>query len=449
MTIRVSASLLGLASALVLYFYNSQAHAANYTTCIRWEVQTIDSGNTVAAGPAAGVTEDYWTNADSQIWTQASGVRVKISRGTWETTLDANSIGCVSWSSSDTSGFSVRVYGYSTDAHDNFVRIHNSTSTTCPSYPGGTYSMLVTNYTPTPSSSDYLTVGSGDRKWTAMAALAFGLSRVHDGLYNKAIHAGLKTGTTSGDCGGSTAHAGSLNGEITNDRHCLIIGACDPSAGTPQAQSKFVVAHELGHALGALYYGGYASAVDGDEPGISYAGSNPTMSNPNTVCTDSGNFYEFGSREWNSVGFREGWAHFISASVWNSKAQQCAYTWTGTHSCEHWSGATNGGGITSGGRLENWCCPSGACGSSLAGFATNLDWLNFFWEWYTQSVASCPYSPDMEDMMQVYANTRINGGLNASNYFTKMRTGASWLPLNSCLTGARFDFYASWHGIDN
>ncbi len=412
----------------------SAAHAGNYRTCIQFQIKTVDAGIGIPNGPNAGGVEDYYTTTNAGVDVIARGVRVKMARGAWSQTFDAEpATGCFSWSNASTSGFSMRVYGYATLGSNNVVRIHDSPNDFS-SYPGATYSILRSNLTPTSNGTDTYAVGSYDSKWTAMAVLAFGLYRYNVGLANKSFHVGLNT-----TCGDASAHYGSSNSFITQGRHHLVLGNCAyvPGVSTPQTMRKFIVTHELGHAIAALYYGSQPGAVNGGEPAMLY--SHPAQG----ACDQGGSFYSIRSVEWSSVNFREAFAHFVAAAIWNnSSGTEAAFHWfeSSTHDLERYD---FGAGTLTGGRMEN------QCGGPFANASTNEDWMRFFWDFYTNTSASCPERPSAYQMLQLYAQTRLNGGLTSTNYYAKMRAAAQELDLPACVKATRFDSVAAFNGIDN
>ncbi|MGI8565279.1 MAG: hypothetical protein ACR2LZ_02225, partial [Pyrinomonadaceae bacterium] len=421
----------------------SNAGAYSYSTCVKFLIETIDSSVGIPNGPNAGGTEDYYQNANDGRDVIARGVVVKVRHGDWVQTFNADpTTGCFLWSHDATSGFDMRVYGKSYDDAGNYVRIHDD-PTDFSDYPGDTYSHLFTDVDPTAGAITTLNAGNYDSKWTAMAVLAFGLYRYHGGLSGKAFHAGIDN-TQSG---GSSAHFGSSNSSITSGRHYLRLGN-DDDDGTPQTRYKFIVAHELGHAIAALYYGSHDDAVNGGEPSVSLSHD----VDPNS-CGTGGTTYSISSKEWNSVGFREGFAHFIAAKIFNTKDSEGTFIWfANAHDLERYNfGASN----NAGGRLENQCCIAGVvdCMQSWAGAGTNEDWLRFFWDFYTNTSNSCSAQPSKTDMLRLYRQVRLNGGLNTSNYFVKMQAAAADEDLEDdmpeCLRTTRFDFYAAHNGIDH
>lgn len=434
-----------LIPSTILYFGapHASAMASNYNICIEWRLQTVDSCDNsscgIPSGPNAGGFEDYYTTCNSPGCDAiARGVRVKMARSGWTQTFDSGSDGCFSFSDTGTT-YTMTVYGYATNDNGTFVRIHDDW-TDFSSYPGSTYSAAL-SVTPTNNSTNTYNVGSYDRKWTTMAALGYGIYVWNDSLVGKEIHAGFDfTG-----CTGASAHYGSCsgascnsNGDITVGRHYLQYDALlDATCSTPMAMWKFTIGHELGHAIAALWYGGKVGAVDGGEPGQDF-----TLATSPNSCGTGGTSYSMRSKEYNVLGFREGIAHFISGRIWNNKNVEAGFTWYEAfmHDMERWN---FGAGTASGGRLEN------ECNGSYTNAGVVEDWMRFFWDWYTNTDGSCTDQPIGQDLLELYAETRLNGGLTSSNYFSKMATAATGIGLPNCLATTRFDAYAAANGIDN
>jgi|GEM_PF-1353460 len=409
-----------------------------YTTCIKFKIKTVDSGIAISKGPNTGVTEDQHINANAGVSVIARGVRVKIDRGGWQQTFNADpTTGCFDWSHVASSGFNIRVYGFTTDSGGNTLRIHTAPQIT-EGTPGQTFSALLSNVTPTNGGVNTYEVGSFTSTWTAMGALAFGLFRFHDGLSDKVFHVGLDSAV----CGASSAHFGNSNSSITDGVHYLKIGNCS-SGGTPQSKMKFVVTHELGHAIAALYYGSHEDAVDGGEPQVD--GSHNV--NPNS-CGTLGNSYSIQTKEWNSLTFREGFAHFVAAKIWNNKNTVGAFHWfeSKTQDLRRYD---FGAGVFSGGRIRNECCVGPTCSDSWSKAGTVEDWMRFFWSFYADEIFCNGVSPSKLDMLKLYRQVRLNGGLTKDNYFQKMREAVDDLNLSSCLDDASFEFYADLQGLDN
>lgn len=417
-----------------------EASAANkFRTCILFRIQTTDSGGTIDNGPNKGGTEDHWANANAGIDVPAYGVHVKIKKNGVETTYATEpSTGCFNWSHDASGQFLLTAYGYASNSRGSYVRIHNNVNDFS-SYPGTTY-RLAGYITPSTNGTQYYAFGNYDSEWTAMAAAAFTLFR-YPGVYGKAYHMAIDN--TSG--GYSSAHWSSSNTSITSGRHYLRIDNVDEDGGSPQSQQKAVVAHEMGHAIAALFYGHQPGAKNGSEPNVK-ADHNVTPDG----CTDPNvpaNSYAIFTKEWNSLGFREGFATFIAAKVWNNKDYEGALNWMGTQlDLERFR---NGLGTTGGGRLENFCCTGNVCAESWKDAGTNEDWVLFFWDLYTNKDDECTQQPSLDGMLVLYSTTRFRPGLAHNNYFDKMREAVNIAWPQSCLAEQRFDVYAVHNGINN
>ena len=354
--------------------WSGSAAAANYSICIKWEAQTVDSCNQASCGIPNGANtggrEDKYRRCDNGCNVSAKGVRVRLSRAGWALTVDTSpATGCFSFSDSGTS-YVMTVYGYATNVNGTYTRIHTDPASFS-SYPGNTWRMDFWNVQPTAGATNTYYVGNGTPQWTTMAVVGYGIFRWRNDLHSKRIHVGIDLDS----CGGSSAHFGDCSGAscnsnaaITSGRHYLRIGAS--SCSSPQARRKFVVGHELGHVIAALWYGAKEGASNGGEPGNN-ASHNV---NPN-ACGIGGTFYSMQSKEWSNLGFREGFGHFVAARIWNNKHTEGAFGWFegSRHDLERYA---FGAGSNSGGRLENQCCTQN-CGSSWTNAGTIEDWMRF------------------------------------------------------------------------
>lgn len=417
-----------------------QAAAAHqYRTCVMFRIQTTDSGRTIDNGPNTGGKEDHWNTADAGVDVPAYGVRVRIEKnGVGQTYNTDPDTGCFNWSHNSYGQFLLTVYGYASDANGSYVRIHNNVNDFS-SYPGTTYRR--THYiTPVAGATQYYAYGSYDSEWTAMAVAAFTLRRV-PGAPGKAYHMAIDNTPN----GYSSAHWSQSNASIKSGRHYLRIDNANEGGGTAQSQQKAIVSHEMGHAIAALHYGSNPAAKNGGEPDVRLD-HNVTPDNCAVANVEVGSYW-IGSKEWNSVGFREGFATFLAAKVWNNKDYEGALSWMGTQlDLERHS---NGAGATSGGRLENVCCIGQGCAASWSRAGTNEDWVLFFWDLYTNKDDECTQQPSLNGMLNLYSGTRHRAGLAYNNYFGKMRefVMAVWAP--NCLATQRFDEYAIHNGINN
>jgi hypothetical protein len=417
-----------------------EATAANkYRTCILFRIQTTDSGGTIDNGPNKGGTEDHWAGANAGMDVPAYGVHVRIKKNGVEKTYPTEpATGCFNWSHDDSGQFLLTVYGYASDYTGSYVRIHNNVSSFS-DYPGTTY--RISYYIkPVSGGTQYYAYGSYDSEWTAMAAAAFTLFR-YPGAPGRAYHMAIDN--TPG--GYSSAHWSNSNAYITSGRHYLRIDNVNEDGGAPQSQQKVVVAHEMGHAIAALYYGSFPGAKNGGEPNVKID-HNVTPDNC-AIASVPFNSYWIGSKEWNSLGFREGFATFIAARVWNNKQFEGALNWMGRQlDLERHS---NGAGATSGGRLENVCCVGAGCAPTWKDAGTNEDWVLFFWDLYTNKDAACVAQPSTWGMLNLYTQTRFRPGLASNNYFDKMREAVMVAWPASCYAEGLFDSYAIYNGINN
>lgn len=382
--------------ALVLGMLEGRALAATFQICVMARVQTTDSSQT-----ANGITEDYWTHANQAggYNVVGRGFRVKVTQGAWEHTYDSDpTTGCFSFTRASSSGFGVRVYGFATDVNGNSVRIHDAQTITSSWYPGATYSAYWANQTLSSSTTNtYVVDGLIQDRWTTMAAAAFGLHRFHAGVSDATISIGFD----EGDCDNSGSTHGSAEEYIeSHNAHLFRVGRC--SGTESDAREKMIVTHELGHAMLRLYYG-----YDGDDGPRNQSYSPPASITTDTPAQGSNcwnvSSYDMNSLEWNSQAFKEAFADFYSARVWNAKASRGTYTYREVaYDLEMWDNVNNVN--TSGGFTSNWC------GSTANGVSTKGDWLRFFWDWF---VAPCGEQPTELDMMNLYRAVRENNRTGA------------------------------------
>lgn len=362
------------------------AHAATFTICVRANIQTTDSGLF-----ANGIDEDYYQTANQAggVEVVGRGFRVLLTQGAWSDTFDSDpTSGCFSVNRTSANGFGVRVYGYATDDDGNHVRIHDAGTNTDSWYPGATYSAVWNNQTLSSSQTNtYVLDGVANDRFTTIAAAAFGIYRYHGVLSGRTISFGFVENNC--DSSGST-HGNAENYIESNEAHLIRIGRCNP--GDPDTREKMMITHELGHAIGRLHYG-----YDGDDLLPSASEEYLPPAGTPAACVNNGS-YGMRSLEWNSQTFKEGFADFYSARVWNAKDARGTYIYRqGAFDLEQWD--TAGGGNTEGGVKEN------TCNSTANNVATKGDWMRFFWDFYT---ANCTTQPSDLDMLRVYRMVREN-----------------------------------------
>ncbi len=370
-------------AALLLLLIPSLSQAASRELCIKIDVLTDDSGN----------GEDFWTNANSGVDNTgypARGVRIELKKnngtgasiGTWDTDPTT---GCATPSNSTPPNadgpYQVIVYGYATDSGGNHVRIHDGGTATDHHYPGATISYGFINVFLVGGTLDLKVLAHPDERWTTFASAAETLFRYHDGLAGKTTSIGFDTAS---GCSSSSSW-GNSNGFIqTGAGYALVkISRC---GSENQTKSKFLVSHEVGHTIGRHRYGYNGNDMKRDN----YVNSNP--------CTSTGD-YSMGSAEYNSIGFTEGYAWFVSGAVWNTKAASGIITRNGTV----WDLANGPNGDAAGGRISNVCTSD----RNTEGVSTNHDWMRFFWDFFNDS--NCTFgTPSQFYMQEVYKWTREN-----------------------------------------
>ncbi len=370
------------------------AASFNHTLCVQFQAQTIDSGY----ANSKGITEDHWKTANNGLLATAPGVRVKI--GT--TTYDTNVFGCVTFPSSQSSIVrNIRVYSYVSDVDNNYLRLHNGPSDSTSSYPGSTYSRFHTGVTFSSPQVTVLRVGSYTPRWTSMAAMAYSMFRFHDSVTDTEFHVSDRGGEHPADPSDCNANVNYKNDVVDDESYIRLTSAsvCAP----PSQRSKFVIAHEYGHA-----YGQQA----GDKATLSPA-STAHAATPAGTCEFTGTVpYDNNTKEWSSLAFREGWAHFVASRVWNNRSSDGQLRWGESFDLERWDS-----GNTAGGYLVNNCCDGTAaqCASSLDGAGTLSDWMRSFWDIHTDS--QCPLYKD--DMSQLYGDTINKSGLANDKFWIK------------------------------
>ena len=371
--------------------------AATYKVCVRVVVQTSDSGLSVN-----GVTEDHYlgTDAAGGLEVIGRGFRVMLMQqeaggSIWAEVFDSNtSDGCFSFSRAGNNIYSVVVQGYATDGEDNHIRIHTGGTDTSTWFPGDTIDRAFVNQ-PLGSDNYFVLDGAEDDRWTTIAVAAFGLYRWDNETTDTIISIGFSEDEDDG-CGDSSSMFGDSTSYIESLRaHLIKIGHCDTTDQT-ESRKKMLVTHELGHAMARLYYGhdgaesplyAYYVPFDFDETDPNYDECVNTLG------------YDLTSLEANSLAFKEGFADFYSARVWNNASGRGSYQRFGTPvDLEAWDAA--GGVNTPGGYTLN------VCGSTAIGVSTRSDYLRFFWDWHTSS--ACASAPTQRDLLELYRRVREN-----------------------------------------
>ncbi|MBX2797955.1 MAG: hypothetical protein KTR31_09810 [Myxococcales bacterium] len=424
------------------------SNVRNYDVCLRTDVLISDAGWSPYAG---GLTEDYWANAGDpgSFVVINRGYRARVLGPSLDTTIDSDPIdGCFTFQGFLDAEYDIVVYAYSTDTAGNVFRVHDAGTDTSSWYPGSTQSMMFANVELDPDGQNNLVIdGRLDDRWTTMAVGAYALYRFHDGASNRTIS------TSWGDSCGSS---GSIHGDAehyieSNNAHLLRIGRCaDPATDT---REKMLITHEMGHAMLRMHYG-----YDGDEQPRSQnwdPNSDPALNlaDPGNgkrcyLTDDKGDpspgSYSIHTVEFNSQAFKEGYADFWSARVWNLREEQAIYVYrSDVFDLETWD--TFGLGLAgTGGFTSNWCEVTDPDDVSTKG-----DWTRFLWDVYTDP--ECKDTPTRLEMMDLYRDVRENHRtgdfeLDIDTWDQGMMNAFEESSLDSCVKD-RALIWANWNGI--
>lgn len=401
--------------ALFVWLGVSESASAAVRVCVRWQAKTVDSGH--------GEDRIAWADSPGAIVT-AYGVRIQYAlSGTsnWTTRDTGASSGCVDLPNPP-STYDIRVFEMVADENLNRIRYHDGGDGEFGLFPGATYSHLVTGVV-LQDGANYLDVGGWSHNSTTMATASM-MSRYFPGLssYSK-IHI-----SDDNSCKGSSAHHctgdcryswGQAYVRLMTDNLQIkdgMVGFCGN-----HTRRKFVVAHEIGHARAIAYQRGKEPNVD-----ESY--------NNGSVADCSSELYSMRSEEWNSVSFREGFAHF--AALWTFN-----YHWE-SGGFIRWfeplpfDAELNDPSVT-GGWIGN------TCGGVTDGRGTNLDAMRLFWDWTTPSTSAGRAS--LEDVMDTYRRM-VDRDPERDEYWSEFYGRAQ-----AHLSDAKVDLlsnFACWNGLE-
>ncbi len=398
---------------------STRADAATYEICVEAQVQNNDSG---LVGPT-GISEDYWLTSTTQSY-PARGVYLTIFSG--GVLIAANytnsNSGCLSFSGNANMVADIVVSSMSRIG-TNFMRAHDGASVTNVQSPGSVYTTTFTSTSMLENDTRTVTIPTS-ANWNAFVTGAYSIWKVAS-VSNKSINMGF-------DNLGSSSWYGASTSWIANDTHHIRINNANGR------RRKFEVAHEIGHALSRLNYG-----VNGGESPYSSTYAYDGGAAGSTGCSNI-NGYGTSSAEFDSVGFKEGFANFYSARVFNDRDDDAGYTMFNVpYSMERFQSAALGN--PQGGHIRNVCFPSGA---PPHGVSSNEDWMRFYWDVYTMPGSTCgtPAMP-FSRILDIYADTRTLG-VSAVDTWHAAMTGAIYdmAGLTSCEKEAAFE-YIDWNAV--
>lgn len=203
---------------------------------------------------------------------------------------------------------------------------------------------------------------------------------------------------------GLYTHAGGLSGRDFAIHTNADSSYADPSysngtaeiyIATGDSQKKFIITHELGHAVGGMATGG--RLVD----------NNCTFSSPS--CPGAGS-HAMTSQEYSACAIGEGFGHFYAADVWNSHNEDdCAF--------EYWGAGTPAIDCENGMVDYPQAYMENECDESYAGRGVELDWLRQFWDVHTEGG-----QPSMNAMLD-WMSSAVAWG--TTNGYSRLNTAAN------------------------
>lgn len=320
----------------------------------------------------AGHGEDYWTTS-APYPRSVPGVIVEVRRS--GALLFAGPLGdgigvgdpgkgCTP-SIGGTGTFAIRAFTYA-EVQDNDIIVDGDFGDTVFELP----SVVVTTM-----GTHTVTYSPGTFEANVMAVAAQGLYRHAGGLSNKvfSIHTNAGSSRADPNYSGNTAEIFIATGDSTK---------------------KFIIAHELGHAVGGQATGGRLVNNDCSFSSVSCpsAGSHSMTSKENSAC---------------AIG--EGYAHFYSADIWNNHYEDdCSF--------EYWGSGTPAIDCENGmldypqAYMENECAPT------YGGRGVELDWLRQLWDVHTEGS-----EPSMNQMLGWMSSAAV---WNATNGYSRLNTAA-------------------------
>ena len=388
-----------------------------YRVCIRYQPDYDD----IHGG------EDWWMTASER---EARGIRIRI-------TAADNSIGddlfygyvnaetgCTPTMLVKSSGrYGIRAYSQAriSDPAGNFVDVHQ---------PVGSHSRYWIQLTSNAAPGNVSYVWTNNAKYQAdvvnvAAVVGHALNKRYGGLDGEEFHvypASCRFAPGQGSC--YEDDASDLPGIDSGDALFLSGGA---------RRRKFVIAHEVGHAVAAKQ----------EEPPAEAAIA--PWHDPK--CNERGaSSHELTSKEHQSTAAKEGFAHFYAATIWNDRLQKdCAFAYyksvdhdlDGTPTTDPWVSCEDGADFLT------------KAGCAEEGFANEWDWMRFWWDLHTDADVS------FVDIAEIWAqadthtwNTVHDPTRSADAPFARIRTAfRARFPTNAALQKA-FDTYANFNGVN-
>lgn len=371
-----------------------------------------------------GVGDDYVN--DDTVDMKASGVRMQVRRNSDNvylydalTAATGTSEGCTSTLTlSSTETYTIRALADGRVASDN-VKVYEE----APHDSDGwklEATTLASTFTPTASGTATYTVTS--QPWSVYAVASHGLKRGNGGIADATYVFRVDPDNSRG------------RGSVwVCEEEIIYMGA--------GSARKYVVLHEMGHAVAHYINGGASASKDYEGP------SGNCVSQPDEK-------HAMNHKEYQSAAVWEGWAHFYAANAYNATTYDadCAFgywknlDWDLVNGVESWGEpylamSCEGSpypGLSNSKYMENMC------DLPHTNFGTEFDWLRFFWDLRT----------DRQQPFNTIA--AILDGSNPEGWRAGA-TGTAPKPYDALLAsaasissdvGADFLAMAQWNGVD-
>lgn len=382
--------------SLLLYVLPATAQAYDYTFCIYYRADTIDSG----------FGEDYYTSTNN--W-KARGAHIKVMQHLWPYSTQwegfaSESSGCFAFSSS-LDRFIVRIYAEAEFGPiDQRVRVTARPTTNDPI----PYWNITTGV-----------LASGQYSWVSPAGPTSTMMGIGDfSAYWWHTHGAPWSGSIPGPL---------VDINLVNQICPSGVGSCaypDFQYIEPGSEGrKFLVAHEVGHQ----YFRGVLGGAWPWDCSVNEGGRACQFDNGQNTA------HALHSKEFQSCALSESFAHFFATDVFNDHDETDGhfhYYKTGyPASVDVESGPE--GGVTA--FMEN------TCSGSDGGRGVELDWLRAFWDYHTNapSTGDPGHGGIISQIIASYTNNPTYFHANAYWYFLD----ESWQE--------RWEESAAWNGIDH
>jgi hypothetical protein len=192
--------------------------------------------------------------------------------------------------------------------------------------------------------------------------------------------------------------------------------------GRPNSEAKFIITHELGHA------------VEQNSAGVGAASNLSDVGNPPAPCQSTATNHLLTSREWISTAHTEGFAQFYAAATFNiaSPGANCWMNIGGTL-------VDCAGNMTHATRWMETQCVNG----TFVGRGVELDWLRQFWDVRTQGASQ----PTMNTMLRWIRDADNSTNWTTTNAYTLLDAEANDTPNNGTAINTNWDSFKAGNGI--